>query len=145
MIDRPIPRTVADVMTRDVTTLDENDSLEQLLESMHLLHFRHTPVVDEDRVIGLLSERDVLKLSASSLLPHAKQQNEFLQRRFFVRDAMVRDVCTVPPDTLLKDAAAVMLERRIDCLPVVNAEGGLVGILTSTDLMRVVKDFAPAS
>lgn len=61
-------------------------------------------MVDGDRLVGLLTERDVLRVSASSLLPTAHEQTEFLARRFVVRDVMTRQVSSVRPDTPLSEA-----------------------------------------
>jgi CBS domain-containing protein len=124
-------------MTRNVYSVDEGDTLEGLLTSMRTLRFRHIPVTQEERLVGLLSERDILRTSASSLLPNARQQNAFLQKQFPVRDVMQREVVSVTPDTLLTAAGNVLLSQRIDCLPVVDSENVLVGIITSTDFTKL--------
>lgn len=124
-------------MTRNVYSVDEADTLEGLLTSMRTLRFRHIPVTQEQRLVGLLSERDILRTSASSLLPNARQQNAFLQKQFPVRDVMQREVVSVTPDAQLTAAANILLSQRIDCLPVVDVENVLVGIITSTDFTKL--------
>lgn len=139
---KSFPRLVSEVMTKDVVSVSEDDNLSNLLESMHAMHFRHTPVTDGDRLVGLLTERDLLRTSSSSLLPHRDSDN-FLQKRFLVRDVMIRDVATVSPSTPLKDAGQLMLQRSIGCLPVVDDQNVLVGILTSSDLLEVAVSLLP--
>ncbi len=129
------PATVSLIMTREVVSVGENDSLANLLESMQALRFRHLPVTDDDRLIGLLTERDLLRLSTSNLLPHRTEQDRALFQRFCVRDVMVRDVISVTPDTPVTTAGHLLLDKRVGCLPVVDLNNQLVGIVTSSDFV----------
>lgn len=133
---------VAEIMTRDVATLDESDNLLNLLETMKALRFRHMPVTDASRLVGLLTERDVLRFSSSSLLPNRAESDRLLQRRYFVRDVMQRDVVTATPEMPLRQAARLMLKHRIDCLPVVDADNVLIGIVTSSDFVELTAELA---
>lgn len=83
-----LPSTVSQMMTKDVVSVEETDYLSNLLESLQALRFRHLPVTDGNRLIGLLTERDLLRLSTSNLLPHRKQQDHALFERFRVRDVI---------------------------------------------------------
>lgn len=134
------PSKVSEVMTREVASLDESDTLSNLREAMRAMRFRHMPVTDENRLIGLVTERDLLRISTSSLWPHQEEQDRALGERFRVRDIMVRDVLTVSPETSLAEAGRLLLRERIDCLPVVDKDNVLVGILTSSDYIRVLTD-----
>ena len=133
-----IPGTVSEIMVRDVVSVDESDSLNDLLTSLHAMRFRHLPVTDGDRLIGLLTERDLLGIATSSLWPHHGEQDRALQTRFRVRDIMVKDVTTVSPDTSVREAGKLLLQQRFGCLPVVDANNVLLGILTSSDFVRLV-------
>jgi CBS domain-containing protein len=133
-----VPATVADAMTTDVASVEEDGSLLNLIESMRALRVRHLPVVDDGHLIGLLTERDLLRVSSSSVLPHSSERDRELFERFRIRDVMVRDVVTAAPDLSLIAAAKLMLERRIGCLPVVDASNVLCGILTSSDLVAAI-------
>ena len=132
-----IPKTVADIMTRDVYTLDENENLAHLLETMKLLRFRHTPVTDGKRVVGVLTERDLLRISASSLLPAAREQDARLKERFHVRDVMTRDVITVPEELSVREAGELLISKRVGCLPVVDSQNQLVGLVTENDFAKL--------
>ena len=123
--DTPIPHRVREVMTRKPVTLTPEQSFGEALALLARNRFRHLLVVDEARLAGVLSDRDLLRtMSRTPDLDRAT-----------VADVMQSDVVSVEPQTLLSDAAAQMLDRRINCLPVVEA-GRLCGILTSTDLLR---------
>ena len=130
-------RQVGDVMTRDVATVTEDDNLANLLGTMSTMRFRHVPVVDDGRLVGLLTERDVLAMSASNLLPKSGEQDRFLKERFRVRDVMVTDLITSRAETPLSEAAQLMLDKRLGCLPVVDGDNVLVGILTQSDFVRL--------
>lgn len=138
-----IPLYASDIMTRDVVCVDENDHLSHLLDSMRALRFRHMPVTDGQRLVGMLSERDVLQMSASTLLPNREESDELLQKWFYVRDVMTRDVQSVSPQTPIREVAELMLKHRRSSVPVVDEENRLVGIVTSTDLMRLVVKLLP--
>jgi CBS domain-containing protein len=137
-----IPSTVGEIMTRDVVTVEEDDSLLNLRESLATLRFRHLPVTDEDRLIGLLTETDLLGIASSNLLPHHAAQDRELQERFRVRDIMVRDVITVTPDTPVQQAARLLLKQRYNCLPVVDEQNILLGIVTASDFTKLIAQAA---
>ena len=133
-----IPATVSEVMTRDVVTVDENDTLLHLLGSMKSLRFRHLPVTDDDRLIGLVTERDLLGIASSNLLPEQAERDRILQQRYCVRDVMVRQVMTVSPETSLQEAGRLLLKQRFGCLPVVDGNNVLRGILTASDYVEAI-------
>jgi acetoin utilization protein AcuB len=90
-----------------------------------------------------LTERDILGFSASNLLPYGEETDRALHQRFRVRDVMQRDVVSVPPSTSIREAGRLMLEKRIGCLPVVDTSNVLLGIVTSSDLIRAAIELAP--
>ena len=131
------PESVGEVMSRDVVTLSEGQDLRHLEEVMRVCRFRHMPVTDEDRLVGLLSHRDILRISSSSLLPRQREQNDLLAGAFRVRDVMVRNPRSVNPETPLTEAAHLMQREKLGCLPVVDEKNRLVGILTEADFVRL--------
>lgn len=134
--------TVADYMTRDVMTVTEDQPIENLLTTLNALQFRHLPVTDEGKVVGLLTERDLLRVSASTLLPHSQAQDHFLGQRFVVRDVMNQNVQSIAPTVALFDAARKLYRERLGCLPVVNEQNQLLGILTTSDCLRAALELA---
>jgi CBS domain-containing protein len=130
------PRTVADIMTDNVTTISPRDTLEFVEEAMEVFRFRHLPAEEDGRLLGVLTHRDVLRTAASTLAAGNKVSTEKLQRRHTVADVMTRDVKTVAPDTPLAEAASLLHQERIGCLPVI-ADGKLVGIVTESDFVKL--------
>jgi CBS domain-containing protein len=123
-------------MTREVMTVTEDQPVANLLTTLNALQFRHLPVTDKRKLIGLLTERDLLRISASVLLPHGKEQDQFIGQRFTVGDVMNQNVVATSADAPLFEAARRMFRDRLGCLPVVNEQNELVGLLTTSDCMR---------
>ena len=101
-------------------------------------HIRHLLVLDaDDALVGVVTDRDLRRpdVGAGELL--SIKDMYLLGADMKVRDVMTDDVVTVAPDTSTAEAATLMTERKIDCLPVVR-EHEVVGILTSTDLLRAL-------
>ncbi len=132
--------TVADIMTEHVVTVSEEDSLDTVTQSLDRFRFRHIPVLDGRVVVGVITERDLLRYAVSALEqgPAANVKAADIERRTFVAQVMTRHPRTVPPKTPVTEAAAVMADERIGCLPVVNAAGELLGIVTSSDLLQLM-------
>ncbi len=129
--------TVAEVMTRKVVAVSEQDALETVDAAMHRKRFRHLPVVDgSGKLVGLLSHGDLLHAASSTLSDKEAERNALILQQP-VRRIMQREVLTVQPDDSLIQAGKLLWESRIGCLPVVDAEGALLGILTKSDFIRV--------
>lgn len=129
---------VADVMTKDVTTVYEESNLQQVFDILAPYRFRHLPVVDGKRLVGILSHRDLLQVTsqASSKTPAARARTTRELEETFVRDVMNSNVVTIRSEATLAEAARQMLEHQIGALPVVDEAQELLGIVTETDLLR---------
>lgn len=131
-------RTVADQMTKDVVTLDANDTLHVADDVMGLARIRHMPVVDDGgAVVGLVSQRDLFRGALARALGYGDFAQQKLLGMLRVKDVMSTDVVSTPPDASLASAAKTMTEKKIGCLVVVE-EDRLVGILTESDFVRLV-------
>ncbi len=124
--------TVADFMSRQLVTVNEGDDLALAESILRLGGIRHLPVVREGKLVGLLTQRDLLRSGASGGGPTA--------RAVAARDIMTRDVTTVAPETSLAHAAHLMLRHKYGCLPVCGPEGALLGIITESDFVRFAAD-----
>jgi CBS domain-containing protein len=122
---------VADFMTRDLVTVKETDDLALAESILRLGGIRHLPVVSERKLVGLVTQRDLLRSGASGG-PAA--------RAVHARDIMTRTPTTVGPDSSLAHAAHVMLKHKYGCLPVCEEDGTLVGIITESDFVRFAAD-----
>jgi CBS domain-containing protein len=127
--------TVRDWMTSGVSTLRRSDSLEVADGVMCLGHIRHLPVVEGGEVVGVLSERDLLRSALGTAMALGIQRPQELMRSVQVGDVMSAPPVTIEPGAPVQRAARAMEEARIGCLPVVEA-GRLIGILTQTDVLR---------
>lgn len=132
---------VGDLMTREVVTAFEEENLATIEEGMERFAFRHLPVVDGKKLVGLLTHRDLLRVGASPLVPGEKVRTQTLLEHTFVRDVMRTKLVTVQEDELLVTAAETMRDRKLGCLPVVNDEFELVGIVTASDLLDLAIRF----
>ncbi len=122
-------------MTAKVVYMLEEENLERIGKGMERFKFRHLPVVDAGKLVGIVSQRDYLRASVSDLDPDFALKNDNLKRNIFVAEIMTRDVVSVRPDTPLLEAAKLLREHRFGCLPVTEADGSLVGIVTDYDFV----------
>jgi CBS domain-containing protein len=117
---------VAEIMTPDPKTVTPRERVADAAREMELRSIRHLPVTDrEGRLIGLLSQRDVLAAKNGTA---------------FIGDIMSQAVKTVMPENAAYEAAYLLLHHKIGCLPVVGPDGRLVGIITESDFVRVAFD-----
>jgi CBS domain-containing membrane protein len=131
------PKYVRDLMTSMVTTVGRNENLKSADDVMRLGRIRHLPVLDDDGTLaGIVSQRDLFHSGLLRALGYGSHARERVLEDSLVKEAMKTEVVTTTPDTLLRDAASVMLERKIGCLVVLEA-GKLVGILTEADFVRL--------
>jgi acetoin utilization protein AcuB len=121
------PTEVADVMTGKVVTLSGHHSFSEAVNLMNDRHFRHCIVVDNNRkVIGVISDRDILRAMARNPNSQSKSLDQI----------MTRNPITVKRSTKIIDAVSKLIAKRINCLPVIEEDGTICGIVTSTDLLK---------
>lgn len=130
---------VRDVMTADPTTLKRNDKLTLADDIMTLGRVRHLPVVDDDdqTVVGIVTQRDLFRDALAQALGYGRHAQRKILDTLSVKDVMATEVITASPDAALVEAAKILTERKIGCLPVVE-NGKLVGILTEGDFVALV-------
>jgi CBS domain-containing protein len=123
-------------MQREVATLRETDQLTVADDVMRLGRVRHMPVLAGEKLVGVVSNRDLLAASLTSALEFGARERRAFLRSVEVREVMTRDVVSVGPDMPIAKAARILIERRIGCLPVVKGDDQLIGLVTETDLLR---------
>jgi len=130
---------VRDVMTADPATLKRNDKLSLADDIMRLGRIRHLPVVDDDDelLVGIVSQRDLFRDALAHALGHGRNAQRKIMDSLAVKEVMASEVVTTSPDTSLVEAARLLTERKIGCLPVVE-NGRLVGILTEGDFVALI-------
>lgn len=121
-------------MSRPVKTLGRNDKLLIADKLMRVERIRHLPVLDDDgRLVGIISQRDLF-LNALGFGTAARDRT---LDSILVKEVMTESVVTTTPETPIPAAAQVMVERKIGCLPVVEADV-LIGILSESDIVAAV-------
>jgi acetoin utilization protein AcuB len=118
------------IMSHAVVTVSAGASSTEAAALMKEYDIRHLPVVDQDRLVGLVTLSDVREALFPSMLTHIQ-----------VRDLMVSEPITIGPEALIEEAARIIYRRKIGCLPVVDEGDRLVGILTVADLLTALIEF----
>jgi CBS-domain-containing membrane protein len=131
---------VREMMSTPVTMLDPTDSLAFAEELMNVEHVRHLPVVDGETLVGILSHRDIVSASISSLVNPSPEDDLAAKRKVQVREIMRDAVETIGPDENASMAADVLLMHKIGCLPVVDERLRLVGIVTEADFVLIARE-----
>lgn len=126
---------VKDIMKTEIVTLDTDAKLGFAEEIMYLGRIRHLPVVKNGFLIGIISQRDLFKASLTSIITNWKENQKFLNS-IEVKEVMAKDVVTVPPDCTIEDAVQILIDKKIGCLPVVENNMKLVGLVTETDFLQ---------
>jgi len=132
---------VQDVMQTVFATVRSDELMDLVHDVMCLGRVRHLPVVDEGRLVGVVSQRDLLAAGLSQTLEFDRAQRRSFLRSVAVSEAMTEKPLTARPSTALKEAAALMLEHSIGCLPIVDDDFQAIGLVTETDLLRAA--YAP--
>ena len=125
---------IAEIMKRRVATVEMDDTLEMVRDLFQAAPFHHLLVVEEGRLVGLLTDKDLYKALSPYLESQGENQRDrdTLQRR--VHQVMTREPVTISPELSISQGCELLLSRGISCLPVLEM-GQLVGIVTWRDLL----------
>lgn len=128
---------VHDIMTREVFTLRESDTLKTARSMMSLARIRHIPIVnDRMEFQGLITHRDILGATISRFADIDRETQDEIDSGIPIAEIMRTDVTEVSPDLPLRSAAELLLAHKYGCLPVLE-DGILVGILTEADFLKL--------
>lgn len=128
---------VRDWMTPDPITAPPNMTLPEALQLMAQRTIRRLPIVDKDKLVGIVTRGDLRGAQPSQATSLSVFELHYLVGRITLDQIMTRNPLTVTDDTSIQDAARLMLQRKISGLPVVK-QGRLVGIITESDIFRLV-------
>ena len=116
---------IQQIMTKDVFALKEDSKIFNASEIMAFKNIRHIPIIDDkNKLVGIVTHRDLLTSLSRKLMP--------LQ----VKNIITRNVVSISPDTSVSRATEIMLNNKFGCLPVVDSDNVLLGIVTETDLLK---------
>ncbi|MBA3394393.1 MAG: CBS domain-containing protein [Deltaproteobacteria bacterium] len=131
------PVLVSHIMSSPVVTFFAEQTLPHAEDVMRFKHHRHLPVVDdENRLVGLVTHRDLLRAQPSTLIGLSETERRARQADVRVDQIMERQVWTVSVDTLASVAGRTLLDHKYGCLPVVDEKRRIVGIVTERDYLR---------
>jgi CBS domain-containing protein len=134
-------KTVREIMMGSPVTLTPDDTLDLANDVISLGRIRHLPVIQEGKLVGLLSERDLIGAAANRIFGLKQKSRSALLKSELVKNIMKKRVVTVTPDTPIKDAARLMADKKIGCVPVIS-DGTLVGLVTTTNILRYLEAIA---
>jgi acetoin utilization protein AcuB len=125
-------------MSKNVITIDANDTMQDALRLLKEHHIRMLPVMKKNRLVGIVTDRDLKKASASDATLLDVHELLYLLTKIRVKDIMTKDPITVPPDYTVEETAQVLLKNKISGAPVVDQSGQVIGAITQTDLFKVL-------
>lgn len=126
---------VRQIMQHTVVTAPIQFSIEEVLSLMHRNKIRHVPIIDSNHImVGIVSERDILK----GIVQLLKEDPSIKKYTKSIEEVMTKKVLTARPEARISDAAKIMLEEKIGCLPVINEDNKMLGIVTRTDILKNV-------
>jgi acetoin utilization protein AcuB len=128
---------IRDIMTKNPMTVSSETLVLDAQKMMKENNIRRLPVVDKDKLVGIVTQHDLLAASASPATSLSVYELNYLLAKMKVKDVMKKDPVTISPDTPFEDALRLGQERKIGSFPVVE-NGKLVGIATESDIVRVL-------
>ncbi|GAA4812896.1 CBS domain-containing protein [Litoribaculum gwangyangense] len=130
------------IMTTPVITLKKNDSLEKAEYLFKKHHIRHIPVVENNVIVGMLSQTDLLRLSFADFSDDIEENADALVFNMFkIKQIMKSNIVSVSVSNSIKEVAEILATKEFHALPVVD-NNKLVGIVTTTDLIKyLLKQF----
>lgn len=128
---------VGERMSRPVITVTPEMPINDVLAMFRKEHIRRAPVMKDGKLVGIVSERDLLNATPSSVTTLSIWELNYLISKVTVKNVMAKKVVTVDQDTPIEEAARIMADKKIGGMPVMSA-GKVVGIITETDLFKIL-------
>lgn len=131
--------TVAEIMTTDVVIVEPQNSIATAIRLMRQGQLRRLPVVEDGVLVGIVTSGDLRRITGLASVLKDPSQDNFLWHHIPVANVMSRDPISLSPDTPISAAARLLVEHKIGGLPIV-ADGRLVGIITTSDLLETLME-----
>lgn len=125
-------------MSKPVITVNADDSMQKATTLLKEKHIRILPVMEDAKLVGIITDRDLKRASASDATTLEIHELVYLLSKIKVKEIMTIDPITVPPYYTIEETSRILLEKKISGVPVVNDEGQVIGIITRDDLLRVL-------
>jgi acetoin utilization protein AcuB len=134
---------VGERMSKPVISITPETPIAEALNMMKVEHVRRFPVVKDGKLVGFVSDKDILNASPSPVSTLSIWEMNYLLNKITVNEVMIKNVLTVTEDTPIEQAARMMADNKIGGLPVMR-DGGVVGIITETDLFKLFLELTGA-
>lgn len=131
---------VKNKMTVNPKTVSPESTISEVLDLMHEFKIHRIPVVEKGKLVGLVTQGVVQENTPSHLTTLSIHEMNYLLSKTRVKDIMIKKVITVGPEALVEEAADIMEKKDIGCLPVVGDSNVLLGILTTSDILKAFVD-----
>lgn len=131
---------VANRMTKNPVTIAPDASLDDAFMAMKKGHFRRLPVVEDGKLVGFFSDKDLMRVAPSPATTLSRYEEKALLDKLKVAEIMNKDVISVGEDATIEEAALIMYDKKIGGLPVISAVGAVVGVITETDIFKTFVD-----
>mgnify|MGYP001815480601 FL=1 len=125
-------------MSKDVVTIDSEASMQNATILMKIHRIRMLPVVKHGELVGVITDRDLKKASASDATSLEIHELLFLLTKIKVKDIMTKAPITVTPDWTIEETAELLLKHKISGVPVIGGKKAIAGVITQTDVFRVL-------
>ena len=125
-----------EIMTTDVVTVGMDEKLKKVQEIFERHKFHHILIVDNNELVGIVSDRDLLKQLSPFLATKAERSRDAFTQDKRMHQIMTRHPITATRETTIKEAAQMFVEKNISCLPVLSSEKEIIGLVTWKDILR---------
>lgn len=125
-------------MSRPVVTIESNQSMQEAIHLLKTHRIGRLPVLEKGKLVGIVTDRDLKRASASDVTTLEIHELMYLMSKIEIKDIMSRKVVSVPVDFTIEETADVLLSNNISGVPVLDAQQSLVGVITHTDLFKVI-------
>lgn len=130
---------ISNVMTKDVVAVQVGEPVSKARQLLAEQKFHHLPVLDGKKLVGLISQVDILKYSLDAY-SDARSVDAFLDKQFSLEQVMTKAVVSLYTTDTVRDAVQILSEGSFHALPVVDKEDNLQGIVTTTDLLQYLQE-----
>ncbi len=130
---------IKDIMTRDVITLNIDDSFCKVADIFQKKNIRHLPVVNsQGEILGIISQSDLNRIAS----PQKKEQGDYLYSsedlcKYVLGQHLIQKILTLSPEDSLETAVELMARMKLGCIPIVGPDGKVAGIVTPVDMMKL--------
>ncbi len=131
---------VVDRMTKNPMTATPDTKVDEAVNLMKTRDFRRLPIVEDGKLVGFISDRDLMRVAPSPATTLSKYEINSLLAKIKVKDIMQKNVISVNADATIEEAALLMYKNRIGGMPVISSVGAVVGVITETDIFKAFVD-----